>query len=236
MRMTSSSPAHKEQLENEVRPLVEQFLRDRGLSSRPRRPASRHIEQGFDFLGQNIRKHGGKLLIKPSKKNTHAFLEKVRQHIRQGGGHQPGRLDSSTQSRHSGLGQLPSPCGGQGDVQKSGMGSVAQPLAMGQTPAPRQGQPMDHPAILALHWRNESVRARHRRTDAQRQADLVAAGQPSRNQRPAASSKSGAKRTRSTRTGVLFSRPCVLQKVRHPPSRGGIEIRRVNRLRDSGAS
>ncbi len=28
-------------------------------------------------------KHGGKLLIQPSKKNTHTFLEKVRQRIRQ---------------------------------------------------------------------------------------------------------------------------------------------------------
>jgi RNA-directed DNA polymerase len=33
-------------------------------------------------LGQNLRKYGGKLLITPSKKNMHAFLEKVRGHIR----------------------------------------------------------------------------------------------------------------------------------------------------------
>ena len=39
-----------------------------------------HIEQGFDFLGQNLRRYGGKLLITPSKKNMHAFLEKVRRH------------------------------------------------------------------------------------------------------------------------------------------------------------
>src|SRR5262249_10547840 len=30
------------------------------------------------FLGQNLRKYDGKPLVKPSKKNTHAFLEKVR--------------------------------------------------------------------------------------------------------------------------------------------------------------
>ncbi len=70
--------ATKDVLENEVRPLVEQFLRERGLQLSPEKTCITHIDQGFDFLGQNLRKFGGKLLIKPSKKNTHAFLEKVR--------------------------------------------------------------------------------------------------------------------------------------------------------------
>jgi RNA-directed DNA polymerase len=78
--------ATKELLENEVKPLVEQFMRDRGLQLSPEKTCVTPIEQGFDFLGQNLRKHGGKLLIKPSKKNTHNFLEKVRQLIRQGRG------------------------------------------------------------------------------------------------------------------------------------------------------
>src|SRR5579862_933047 len=78
--------ATKELLENEVKPLVEQFMRDRGLQLSPEKTCITPIEQGFDFLGQNIRKHGGKLLIQPSKKNTHTFLEKVRQLIRQSRG------------------------------------------------------------------------------------------------------------------------------------------------------
>jgi RNA-directed DNA polymerase len=73
--------ATKELLENEVKPLVEQFLRDRGLQLSPEKTCVTHIEQGFDFLGQHLRKHGDKLLIQPSKKNTHAFLEKARQLI-----------------------------------------------------------------------------------------------------------------------------------------------------------
>ena len=70
--------ATKEVLENEVRPLVEQFLRERGLQLSPEKTCITHIDEGFDFLGQNLRKFDGKLLVKPSKKNTHAFLEKVR--------------------------------------------------------------------------------------------------------------------------------------------------------------
>lgn len=37
-----------------------------------------HVNDGFDFLGQNIRKYDGKLLIKPSKKNIKNFLDKIR--------------------------------------------------------------------------------------------------------------------------------------------------------------
>jgi RNA-directed DNA polymerase len=71
--------ATKEVLESKVLPLVEQFMHERGLQLSPEKTCITHIEQGFDFLGQNIRKFGGKLLIRPSKKNTHAFLEKVRE-------------------------------------------------------------------------------------------------------------------------------------------------------------
>ena len=36
------------------------------------------IEEGFDFLGQNVRKYKGKLLIKPAKKSVKALLFKIR--------------------------------------------------------------------------------------------------------------------------------------------------------------
>lgn len=68
----------KELLEQEVRPAVEQFLRERGLELSPEKTRIVHIEEGFDFLGANIRKYGKKLLITPSRKNTASFLDKVR--------------------------------------------------------------------------------------------------------------------------------------------------------------
>ena len=68
----------RELLEKEVRPLVEQFLKERGLTLSPDKTCLTHIDEGFDFLGQNLRKYDGKPLVKPSKKNTHAFLEKIR--------------------------------------------------------------------------------------------------------------------------------------------------------------
>jgi RNA-directed DNA polymerase len=72
----------REILEREVKPLVEAFLRERGLKLAPEKTAITHLNDGFDFLGQNIRRYpNGKLLIKPSKKNVRTFLLKVREII-----------------------------------------------------------------------------------------------------------------------------------------------------------
>jgi len=79
--------ASKEILECEVKPLVETFLRERGLVLSPEKTAVTHLSEGFDFLGQNIRRYpNGKLLIKPSKKNTRTFLRKVREIVRRNAG------------------------------------------------------------------------------------------------------------------------------------------------------
>ena len=72
----------KELLEDEVKPLVEKFFSARGLELSPEKTSITHVDQGFDFLGVNIRKYNGKLLIKPSKKNVKAFLDKVRNAIK----------------------------------------------------------------------------------------------------------------------------------------------------------
>jgi RNA-directed DNA polymerase len=68
----------RELLEQEVKPLVEQFMRERGLALSQEKTVITHITDGFDFLGQNVRKHNGKLIIKPARKNVSAFLRKVR--------------------------------------------------------------------------------------------------------------------------------------------------------------
>jgi RNA-directed DNA polymerase len=46
----------KELLEDEVKPLVERFLLERGLQLSPEKTCITHIEDGFDFLGQNLRR------------------------------------------------------------------------------------------------------------------------------------------------------------------------------------
>src|SRR4030095_5650694 len=73
----------KEVLEEEVRPLVMDFLQQRGLELSEEKTKITHIEEGFDFLGQHVRKYNGKFLITPSKKNVKAFLADIRKVIKE---------------------------------------------------------------------------------------------------------------------------------------------------------
>ena len=68
----------KEVLEDKVSPIVKQHYGERGLELSEEKTHITHIDKGFDFLGQNIRKHNGKLIIKPSEKNVRNFLHKVK--------------------------------------------------------------------------------------------------------------------------------------------------------------
>lgn len=72
----------KELLENKVKPLVEAFLAERGLTLSVEKTKVTHITDGFDFLGQNVRKYGDKLLIKPAAKNYSACIQKIREAIK----------------------------------------------------------------------------------------------------------------------------------------------------------
>jgi len=69
----------KELLENKVKPLVESFLKERGLELSPEKTKITHINEGFNFLGWNFRKYDSKLLIKPSKESVKNILEKVKE-------------------------------------------------------------------------------------------------------------------------------------------------------------
>lgn len=77
----------KELLETEVMPIITAHLKERGLELSAEKTKITHIDEGFDFLGQNIRKYknGSRktLLIEPSKKNINSFLDKVREIIKQ---------------------------------------------------------------------------------------------------------------------------------------------------------
>ena len=50
----------KQVLENEVLPLVREFLAERGLTLSEEKTKITHISEGFDFLGFNIRKFGSR--------------------------------------------------------------------------------------------------------------------------------------------------------------------------------
>jgi RNA-directed DNA polymerase len=77
--ITASS---KELLETQIRPLVAEFLKERGLELSEEKTKITHLRDGFDFLGQNVRAFGNKTLVRPSKKNIAAFLGKIRKVVK----------------------------------------------------------------------------------------------------------------------------------------------------------
>jgi RNA-directed DNA polymerase len=71
-----------EVLEDEVKPLVSKFLKERGLTLSEEKTKTTGITKGFDFLGYNVRKYKKKLIIKPSKESMKRFLKKARELIK----------------------------------------------------------------------------------------------------------------------------------------------------------
>lgn len=74
--------ATKEILELEVRPVIETFLKERGLELSKEKTKVTHIDEGFDFLSFNVRKYNGRLFIKPSNGAVKNFLARVRELIK----------------------------------------------------------------------------------------------------------------------------------------------------------
>src|SRR5262249_41526641 len=75
-------------LEYGVKPLVAQFLSERGLELSHEKTRITRSEDGFDFLGQTVRRFpDGKVRLKPSKKSVKTFLAGIREVIKKQGGH-----------------------------------------------------------------------------------------------------------------------------------------------------
>lgn len=68
----------RELLEKEIKPLVAEFLAERGLTLSEEKTVITHINDGFDFLGFNIRKFKKRLYTSPSKNAQKRFLNNVR--------------------------------------------------------------------------------------------------------------------------------------------------------------
>jgi RNA-directed DNA polymerase len=76
--------AKTEEIAKEIKELIQDFLKDRGLELSDEKTLITHIDNGFDFLGWNFRKYNCKLLVKPSKKSMDKFTEKISETIKEG--------------------------------------------------------------------------------------------------------------------------------------------------------
>jgi len=67
----------KRLLEKQIKPAIEAFLAERGLTLSPEKTMISYIREGFTFLGQTFRKHGRVLHITPAKEGVLALVRKV---------------------------------------------------------------------------------------------------------------------------------------------------------------
>jgi group II intron reverse transcriptase/maturase len=145
----------KELLEQEVKPLVEQFMRERGLTLSAEKTVITHIEDGFDA---------------PSPKRTqvprqahHQALPKERLDVSEEGTdtHQDqqtsdGRKsDRTTQPTYSRMGELSPARREQSHLCQGRPRDLQGPVAMGQKETPQQIQAMDQGALLQIHHREK---------------------------------------------------------------------------------
>jgi RNA-directed DNA polymerase len=72
----------REELEA-IMPTITEWLAQRGLQLHPEKTKIVHINDGFDFLGFTIRRFKGRCLIKPQKRKTLEFVQKIRDWLKQ---------------------------------------------------------------------------------------------------------------------------------------------------------
>ena len=65
-----------------VKEVVVEFLAERGLELSPEKTRIVELSEGFNFLGQNVRLYGDKVLIKPSKETQAKIYDKIRNIVR----------------------------------------------------------------------------------------------------------------------------------------------------------
>jgi len=69
--------ANSKEIAEELKILVSEFLKNRGLELSDEKTTVAHIDNGFDFLGWTFRKFKGKLIIKPSKNSIKSLVRKL---------------------------------------------------------------------------------------------------------------------------------------------------------------
>ena len=67
----------KEVLEEEIKPMIRTFLRERGLELSEEKTVITNISDGFDFLGFNIKLYKNIVLVKPAEKRVKRLRDKI---------------------------------------------------------------------------------------------------------------------------------------------------------------
>ncbi len=76
--------AKSKEILEDIKAMIEVFLKKRGLELSKEKTVITHICEGFDFLGWNFRKYKKKLIIKPTSKSFKRVTKKIRETLKSG--------------------------------------------------------------------------------------------------------------------------------------------------------
>jgi RNA-directed DNA polymerase len=138
--------ASREQAE-QVKTRLTQWLAPRGLAFNEDKTRIVHAEAGFDFLGFNVRRYHGKLLIKPSTAAVRGIRERLRTEMRSLRGANAGGTAHDESDRARVVGLLPDG-GVQRGVHRVGQLRMEARLQVGQTQPPEQVEVLDSRSLL----------------------------------------------------------------------------------------
>ena len=140
---------HSGEQAEQIKAQLAEWLAPRGLVFNEDKTQIAHLgEQGFDFLGFNVRRYGFKLLIKPSNGGHRAAPAKARvrdartARIECSGGHRQAQPD------HQGVGRLLPGCGVVQGVPHAGLSDVETHLQMDNMAAQQQTEAVDRRTLL----------------------------------------------------------------------------------------
>jgi hypothetical protein len=164
--------------EETILPRINAFVAERGVRLSTAKTVITPITEGFDFLGQTLRKHErppgkpAKLQITPSKASSQGITTQVKALCKQAVGATPARLIDRLNPRFAGLGTLSSARYLGWDLRHTGPFCVAKAVSMGQAPPPGSNRPLDYETLLSPS--SGRILAMHRSDE--RQADHPGAG------------------------------------------------------------
>ena len=129
---------HRREQAEQVKARLAEWLAPRGLGFNEDKTRIVHLDEGFDFLGFNVRRYrNGKLLIKPSKAAVRRIRDRLRTEMRALRGANAAAVIATAQPDHAGLGGLLPDGGVQRGVHRAGQLRVDAHLQVGQCAATR---------------------------------------------------------------------------------------------------
>ena len=139
---------HSRQEALEVKARLADWLAPRGLSFNEDKTRVVPLSEGFDFLGFNVRRYGGKPLIKPSKAAHRRIRRRLRDRAALPAREQRSSGDQTAQPDHSGMGRLLPDTGLRRGLQLAGPLPVAAHLEVGQVQPPEQAEDLGRSPVL----------------------------------------------------------------------------------------